>query len=38
MRKLPRVCFLVVSADVLKVRLDTKARKKFSDIIFYIYI
>jgi len=32
--KLPHVCFLVVSADVLKVRLNTKAPKKFS----YIYI
>jgi len=33
-RKLPHVCFLAVSAGVLKVRLDTKAPKKLS----YIYI
>jgi len=31
--KLPHVCFLAVSVGVLKVRLDTKAPKKFS----YIY-
>jgi len=29
-RKLPHVCFLAVSAGVLKVRLDTKAPNKFS--------
>jgi len=33
-RKLPHVCFLAVSAGVLKVRLNTNASKKFS----YIYI
>jgi len=36
-RKLPHVCFLAVSADVLKVRLDTKAPKKFSYIIMLIF-
>jgi len=32
-RKLPHVCFLAVSACMLKVRLDTKAPKKFSYIL-----
>jgi len=35
--KLPHVCFLAVSAGVLKVRLDTKAPEKFSDIYIYLY-
>jgi len=38
-RELPRVCFLAVSAGILKVRPETKAPKKFSDIyILHFYI
>jgi len=37
-RKLPHVCFLAVSTSVLKVRLDTKAHKKFSYILILLHL